>query len=305
MNKKNILLYVCIAIFGIAGIYFTFISGNTDKYDSQTKAYQIYPNESYDSDGNIIYYPIYYFKVNGNDYQCKSKSGSSFYPNDKKNMVYYNSTNPEECKTEYEKSSSKVGGIICLIVTAIIIYFFIIKKPSNDSDDFNQIQEINPEKQYQLAQETEKIVGVVEKIQLIYKRVILGIIIVILLVLILWDTMLFRQTIVAKDYIEATAVYVDKKNDGESNVFDDYIYTFKDKQGRQQEIIVSIPKDNNPEEEINLKYNENNPQDYYEEDSIMDKSGIIWYIVKVVVMILLIVLFFNKRLLSKFNILAS
>lgn len=305
MNKKNIPLYLCIAIFGILGIYLTFISGNTDKYNSQTKAYRIDPNESYDIDDGTTYQPIYYFKVKGKEYECRSKTGSSTYPNEKNNAVYYDSSNPTNCKTEYEKSTNKVAGIICLIVTAIIIYFFIIKKPSDNSNNLNQIQEVNPEKQHQLEQQTEKIIEVVEKIQLIYKRVIIGIIIVILLVLILIDTAIFKQTIISKDYPEATAVYVNKKGDEESNVFDDYIYTFTDKQGKQQEIIVSIPIDDNPQEEIKIKYNENNPQDYYEESSTMDKTGIIWYIVKVVAMILLIILFFNKRLLSKINILAS
>lgn len=305
MNKKNIPLYLCIAIFGILGIYLTFISGNTDKYNSQTKAYRIDPNESYDIDDGTTYQPIYYFKVKGKEYECRAKTGSSTYPNEKNNAVYYDSSNPTNCKTEYEKSTNKVAGIICLIVTAIIIYFFIIKKPSDNSNNLNQIQEVNPEKQHQLEQQTEKIIEVVEKIQLIYKRVIIGIIIVILLVLILIDTAIFKQTIISKDYPEVTAVYVNKKDDEESNVFDDYIYTFTDKQGKQQEIIVSIPIDDNPQEEIKIKYNENNPQDYYEESSTMDKTGIIWYIVKVVAMILLIILFFNKRLLSKINILAS
>ena len=51
-----------------------------------------------------------------------------------------------------------------------------------------------------------------------------------------------------------------------------------------------------------IKYNENNPQDYYEEGAIMDKSEIIWYMVKIILMILLITLFFNKKLLCKINI---
>ena len=248
---------------------------------------------------------IYYFKVNGRDYQCNSKAGSSSYPNESKNIVYYDSTNPEKCKTEYEKSSGKVGGIICLIVTAIIIYFGLIKKNSNNEDHANQVQEFDIEKQQQIEENIQKAEVIIEKIGLIYKRVILGIIIFILLILTLFDTMLFRQTIVAKDYIETTATYVEKKPNEEESIFDDYIYTFIDRQEKQQEIIVSISKNQTPNNEIKIKYDENNPQEYYEEGSIMDKSGIIWYIVKIVALILLVILFFNKKLLSKIHIAAG
>jgi len=301
MNKNKIVIYLCVAIFGILGVYLTFIAGNTNKYDSKTRAYRIYPNESYDIDDGTTYYPIYYFKVNGKDYECRAKLGSSSYPDEKKNMVYYDSENPANCRTEYEKSTGKFAGIICLIVTAVIIYFAIIKKPSDNLETTTDI-----ENQYSLDDETvQKIMGVVEKVQLIIKRVILGIIIIVLLVIILIDTAIFKQTIVAKDYPEATAVYVNKNSDRESDVFDEYIYTFIDTQGREQEIVVSISKEDEPKEEIKIKYNENNPQDYYGEGAVMDKSGIIWYIVKIVAMILLIVLFFNRKLLNKINILAS
>lgn len=303
MKKNNVILYLCIAIFGVLGIYLTFIGGNIDKYDSKVEAYKIYQNESYDSDDGTIYYPIYYFKVNGKDYECKAKVGSSSYPNEKKNMVYYDSANPEKCKTEYEKSTNKVAGIVCLVVTVLMVYFFIIKKPSDNVNEFNQMAADDMEGQFQIDQEdVEKVVNVVEKVQLIYKRVIIGIIIVILSVFILIDTFIVKQTIVSSGYPEVIATYVDKKNDDESDIFDDCIYTFEDIHGRRQEIIVSISKETEPEEEIKIKYNENNPQDYYVEGSIMNRNEFIWYVVKVIVMVLLIILFFNKNLLNKINI---
>ena len=107
-NKKKFVVYLCIAIFGVIGVYLTFFESNVDKYDSQARAYDIDPNESYDSDDGTMYHPIYYFKVNGNDYKCESKSGSSISPNDKKNTVYYDSANPENCATQFDKSSFKM-----------------------------------------------------------------------------------------------------------------------------------------------------------------------------------------------------
>ena len=305
-NKKNtILLYLCIAIFGVLGVYLTFIAGNTNKYDSQVRAYKIDPNEHYDSDDAIIYNPIYYFKIDGREYECEAKSGSSSYHKEKKNIVYYDSSDPTKCLTEYEKSTSRLGGIICLIATALMIYFFIIKKPSNDLGDYNQVTEYNTGGHYPNEEDAEKVIGIISKFQLIYKRVILGIIIIILFILTLIDTSILKQTIKAKNYVETTAVYALKKEDNESTVFDDYIYTFKDKNGREHEITISLSKDETAKEEIKIKYNENNPDDYYEEGATFDKSGFIWYIVKIVAMILLIVLFFNKKLLSKINMSAG
>ena len=154
-------------------------------------------------------------------------------------------------------------------------------------------------------EDRQKVVDAIGKISLIYKRVIIGIAILVLVAISLFDTLLLKQTIVSKDYPEATAEYVSKKDEQESDVFKECIYTFTDKNGKQQEIIISISKDEQPENEVKIKYNEKDPQDYYQEESTLDKSEIIWYIVKIVAIILLTILFFNKKLLSKVNISAS
>ena len=300
-SKNKILLYLCIAIFGMFGVYLTFIASNISNYDSQTKAYKIDPNESYDSDDGTTYHPIYYYKVNGKDYQCNVNVGSSSYPN--KKIVYYDSSDPTKCKTEYETKTNKTVGIIFLIVTAITAYFFIIKKPSNNIEIINQTEETSIVNPYQLSQEkVEKIIQIVDRVQLIIKRVILGIIIIILSVFVLVETFVLKQTIEARNYIETTAVFVDRKNNPEDSIFDECIYKFKDKQGNEQEIIIGKDKDTTAKNKIIVKYNEKNPKEYYQEDSILDKTEIIWYIVKIVLLVLLIILFFNKKLLSKINI---
>ena len=304
MKKNDILVYFCIAVFGIVGVYLTFFAGNTGKYDSKVEAYKIEVNESYDSDGNSIYNPTYYFNVNGDNFKCESM-GSSKYPDEKKNIVYYDSTNPKNCKTAYDASTSKLGGIICLVATAIIVYFFLIRKPSNNVEVNNEVKELDPEVKRKIEENTKKAIEFIGKAELIYKRVIIGIIIGILLIFILIDTAIVKQTIKAKDYIDVVATYVGIKENSDSTIFDDHIYTFKDKAGNDQEIIVSVSKEESPKSEIKIKYNEKNPQDYYEEGATMDKSGIIWYIVKIVAVILLLVLFFNKNLLSKIHISSS
>ena len=126
-----------------------------------------------------------------------------------------------------------------------------------------------------------------------------------MLVNISFDTAILKQTIIARDYIETTAIYIDEISNEEDSMFYDCIYSFKDNQGKQHEIIVSVFEGNVPSDEIKVKYNESNPEDYYEVGSTFDKLGIIKYLVKIIVIILLIVLFFNKTLLNKINISSS
>ena len=157
-------------------------------------------------------------------------------------------------------------------------------------------------KESQIDDNAEKVINTIEKINLLYKRIVIVIIIVILLIFIAIDTAIVKQTIKSKDYIETTAVLVDRKESDEPSIFDDYTYTFEDKEGKKQEIVYSISKEEQPEQEIKIRYNEKDPQDYYSKGQIMDKSGLIWYIVKIVAVILLVILFFSEKILKKIGI---
>ncbi|MBR4262731.1 MAG: hypothetical protein IKQ35_05145 [Bacilli bacterium] len=158
--------------------------------------------------------------------------------------------------------------------------------------------EITEEK---VMETVEKANQILDKVKIIINRIVIGIIIIVLLVLIGIDSMIIKQTIKAKDYIDTTATYVDKKEEQESEDFIDYIYTFEDKKGEKQDITITIVKDEVPESEIKIKYDENNPQEFFEEGSTMGKNGFIWFFVKIGVVILLVILFFNKKLLSKMS----
>ncbi len=303
MKKNSLIIFLSVLIFGGLGFYLTFIYGDTDKYDSKTAAYKIEVNEHYDSiDNNYTYNPIYYFKIGDEEHECVTKNGSSSYPKESKNMVYYDSKNPENCKTEYEVSSSKFAGIICLIVAAVILYFFVFKKPDENSNEYGQQQEGQQNEMPIDQEKVEKVVNTIEKVSLIYKRVILGAVILVLLIFLLVDFAIIKQTIKAKDYIDTTATFVIRNESENDNVFDDCIYTFIDKNGIQQDITISMSKDDIPEETIKIKYDANNPKEFYEENATMDKSGMIWFAVKLVILIGALVLFFNKKLLSKIHL---
>ena len=295
--KNKLVVLLCILLFGGIGVYLTFFSGDTSKYDSEVDAYSIDANEEYDSDGTI-YHPIYRFKVDGKEYECKSNSGSSSYPKQSKKKVYYDSKNPEKCLTEYEKSSSKFGGIICIVVAVLMVALLFMKPSTNTNVTSN---EIDPETERKINEQMEKVGDVINKVSLIVKRVILGIIIFVLFLIILFDVGMVKQTIKAKDYIDTTATYVDV-SDGHGEVFVDYVYSFEDKDGKSHNIVVSFSKDETPDQKLKIKYNPSNPEDFYQESNVYDKSGIIWFVVKIVIEVLLVILFFNKKLLSKINL---
>lgn len=92
-------------------------------------------------------------------------------------------------------------------------------------NEYNEYKKENQEiQQVAMEEKIQKATSIMEKVQLIYKRIILGIIMIILLINILFDTVIIKQTIIARDYVETIATYVDKKVSDENSIFDDYIY---------------------------------------------------------------------------------
>ena len=180
-----------------------------------------------------------------------------------------------------------------------------IKEKLNNTDEFNSYREEMNKKQLVINEKVnntiENSVPIVGKIILIYKRIIIGIIIIILLAITLFDTIFIKQTIEARNYIETTATYVNRKIEEENDIFYDAIYIYEDNQGNQHEITINLYEEE-PKKEITLRYNPNNPQDYFEDGSIYNKSQITIYIVKIIALILLLILFFNKKLLNKINL---
>lgn len=157
----------------------------------------------------------------------------------------------------------------------------------------------------QIEEQQRKVINIVNKIVYIYKKIVLGIIILVLAILVLIDGIIFKQTIEARNYIDTVAEYVEIKESEEDSVFNEALYSFTDKKGNTHTFEEIYSKDESPDMEIRIKYNENDPDDYFTEGATLTKSGIIWFVVKIVVLVLLIFLFFNKKLLSKINISVS
>ena len=90
-----------------------------------------------------------------------------------------------------------------------------------------------------------------------------------------------------------------KLTEQQTNYFKDS--KIRNKNGNKQEIVISVGKDNQPEDKIKIKYDENNPNEFYEEGSTFNTSGMIGYVIKIIILIVLIIIFFNTKLLRKFH----
>lgn len=119
-NKTNyklgsVLLIVFMSALTFFGVYCLYNSKNKNKYDGFTKSYSVSVKKTKNSDNEDVYYPSYYFKVDGKEYVCKSDFGNgTFEFNDEEN-IYYDTKNPEDCTTDNESYVYKVLGIAFIV----------------------------------------------------------------------------------------------------------------------------------------------------------------------------------------------
>lgn len=103
-------------------------------YDKKAYAYKMEVYESYESsnddstDKRLYYKPTYYYLINGKEYECESKIAEEDEPKTEDNLVYYKSSDPKICMTQYEdKSRYFTISVIAELVFGIIISFMSIK----------------------------------------------------------------------------------------------------------------------------------------------------------------------------------
>jgi len=116
-------------IFTIVGLLFLVIMGiilistfnKKNSLDSETKATRIKWEEHYDSDDGTTYSPNYEYEVNGTIYVCKSSSSSSVKSGD--GIVYYNSSNPGDCMTDFDDNTN---GFLFLFLFLLLPIIFIV-----------------------------------------------------------------------------------------------------------------------------------------------------------------------------------
>ena len=121
--RKNFTLPIIFLLIGIVFIVIISVIGinfkNKDnKLDAQINAQNIEWVEDRDDDG-ITYKPVYYYEIDGLEYTCSSNVSSN--SKNAKGIVYFNTNNPSECLTDYEKSNSKIFLVFMILPIVFII----------------------------------------------------------------------------------------------------------------------------------------------------------------------------------------
>ena len=88
--------------------------------DSEVMSHRVSVKSSSGSEGETMYSPVYYYKVNGKEYACSSSSSSTSYPNTENAIVKYNSNNPSSCVSKYTENSM-VLLIVFMIIPIILL----------------------------------------------------------------------------------------------------------------------------------------------------------------------------------------
>ena len=93
-----------------------------NKLDASVMSKSVEITESRDSEGSIMYSPIYYYEVGGEEYTCKSSFSSNIYPSKDNKLVKYSSEDPGLCMTEHDKSGN---GIMLFFMLIPIIFIAV------------------------------------------------------------------------------------------------------------------------------------------------------------------------------------
>lgn len=132
-SGKNIyILFFIIGFIVLIVFGFIIVSNSLKKasLDSVVEAKLIVPNCHYNSEGTEMCSPIYYYEVEGIEYQCITNGSSSTSVDNNKNKVYYNSNKPNSCLNEYDESSFSFVYVILLLLSIgfILVGGFNIRK---------------------------------------------------------------------------------------------------------------------------------------------------------------------------------
>ena len=106
IKKGRLVWYVFIAVAVIFLITFGIISFTTlslqKKYTGEATSYKYEFNYDYDSEGDKMYSPVYYYQVDGKEYTCSSTFSSSTPIGERNKVIYYLPGSPEKCTTGFD-----------------------------------------------------------------------------------------------------------------------------------------------------------------------------------------------------------
>ena len=96
---------------------------------------------SYDGENGTMYSPVYYYTVDGKEYECKSSSSSNSMPSEENKNILYNSKNPEKCYSPYTSKSNKILYFVLFI--PIIFLFVGVINVFKISKNIKRIKQLN------------------------------------------------------------------------------------------------------------------------------------------------------------------
>ena len=144
-NKIVGIIFVIIGIVfgGIGFLMYNSQNSKLEQYTASVEAYKIEIGRHEDSDGDTQYTPTYYYKVNGDQYKCKSSSSSSSKPKESQATVKYDPNDPSKCLSEYDQESTGMIAIIFMVMGAVmavmgIIFAIVIKNKMQAAGVANQ-----------------------------------------------------------------------------------------------------------------------------------------------------------------------
>lgn len=108
--------------------------------DEKIEAINIDINKMTTND-EILYSPVYTFKVNDRIYYCEVKNASKIKPNKKETLVYYKKNDPNNCINEYEATPSIYSYVILFFpLFSIALGLFAIVLSLKDITNLNKLQ---------------------------------------------------------------------------------------------------------------------------------------------------------------------
>lgn len=96
------------------------INSDSHTLSSKVKIKSYWSKDMDNHGGTTMYYPVFYYNVDGEEYTCSNNIGSSVRPNVKNSKIYYNSQQPHECISEYDFIKSIFWNAFILIFSLLL-----------------------------------------------------------------------------------------------------------------------------------------------------------------------------------------
>lgn len=126
-GKRSLYTFLLVAFFLLIlfGGFYIYHSLKLKSLNSVTLSTSVELNTDRNDENEIMYSPIYYYVVDGVTYSCASNSSSNVSPGTSNRNVYYDSSDPSKCMTEYSKTSNTISLVVIFLLVIYILFIFV------------------------------------------------------------------------------------------------------------------------------------------------------------------------------------